>query len=156
MPDYSEEQLAAIDRLVAEKVMGWHTETSAVPLCLPSTEPVTYWADSHGQPVVKPRSNKILRARNEDWQPTRDHEQALLILEKVAAPPMPESILTLHPTKAGWCCTIAPLNRSTHTYAYNAYAPTFMLAICLAALKTQGVDIENSGTQLSNDERSPT
>ncbi|MED4718257.1 MULTISPECIES: BC1872 family protein [Bacillaceae] len=106
-----------IDRLVAEKVMGWTlkemTATSA-------------WMDSQGGWTLY-----------QMWKPSTDMRDAWLVAEKLYITVCPQQGA---PTEMSvW----AEINKQPLGNCYEAFAKTAPMAICLVALKAAGVEIES-------------
>lgn len=119
--------LDAIDRLVAEKVMGWHLESRLADgqptgwgLYIPPT--MIWWVDDQGAPQVT------------DWHPTRDRAQAMMVFERCDG-------MTVEHVSEAYQAHDQPWQDCGEGYEYFAQADTPMLAICLAALKRAGVGI---------------
>jgi hypothetical protein len=106
---------AEIDRLVAEKVMGW-TPDDAPPGHRP------YW-QHNGEGVQD----------EYDWQPTADIAQAFQVVERMAA-------LEWHFSsdwyKGGWVAF------SHEDDNWMAVGDSFPRVVCIAALKALGVEVE--------------
>lgn len=106
-------ELDALDALIAEKVMRWHSGTPWKPL--PKS-----WYDEEGVPV------EIIS----NWRPTRDVAQAIQAAEKWRSPGMRHWSLhspsaTLPMFSASIICQGRP-----HSWREDADAPA--LALCLA------------------------
>jgi len=125
--------LQKIDSLVAEKVMGWK---------LNKMGGFYYWVDEKGND----------KARASTWQPTLCMSDAWQVVEKLEV--ISNSFYIGYKVdKNGKKIYRAffqkehPITTIIHTY--EADAETAPLAICLAALKTVGIEIE---TEESNNE----
>jgi hypothetical protein len=119
--------LREIDRLVAEKVMGWsiYKEKSGFE----------WYA------VVEDGKFKFIRSV-ETFEPTKDIRDAWKVVEKLRE----RRIFSLYDA---WdeddnkiFCANFEYNDTYHVVDYKGYAGTATLAICLAALKSVGVEVE--------------
>lgn len=139
MSEYTDKQLDRIDRLVAEHVMGWQQGSSCgvvyedwQPLEQPISADGWYcskcghsegWGDNFEHETAHP-------------QYTRDRAAAMLVFESCK--------------EAGWLLAhaedhdgyfVGRVDWMSEDWWVFAEAPTPMLAICLAALKRQGVEV---------------
>lgn len=119
--------LREIDRLVATKVMGWKI-----------------YADSAGYKFWSINENDISRiiCSVTSFEPTKDIADAWQVVEKLRE----RKIFSLYDA---WdeddnkiFCAVFEYNDTYHVVEYKEYAETAPLAICLAALKSVGVEVE--------------
>ncbi|UAT29532.1 hypothetical protein K7T73_13075 [Bacillus badius] len=116
-----------IDRLVAEKVMGWEPN-------LDDDGTVLSYDTEHG--------NLFFYDDNEnDWCPSADIQDAWKVVESLRE----RKIFTIYDA---WdekdekiFCANFQYNDTYHVVDYSAYADTAPMAICLAALKAVGVEL---------------
>lgn len=109
--------LDKLDRLAAERVMGWYpAEGSDAHGKIPGD----FWLDDSAGP---PRAVM-------DWQPTRNIAQAWECLEKMEG----SYNVTWNPLHNSWFCSLWD---KSHT----AEAETAPLAIILTCLKAKGVEV---------------
>lgn len=119
---YTPAQLDRIDALVAEKVMGWKWHNRL--LC---------WVLGGVATLSETRSKR-------DYQPTRSIANAWEVVEHFGV--LPVSIDNCWrdvggERVSGWTCEI-----TSHECTGEATASTAPLAICLAALRALGIDVE--------------
>jgi Phage ABA sandwich domain len=119
--------LREIDRLIAEKVMGWKI-----------------YADSAGYKfwsINEDDSSRIICSVT-SFEPSTDIRDAWLVVEKLRE----TKIFSLYDAWDGddnkIFCAVFEYNDTYHVVDYKGYADTAPLAICLAALKAVGVEVE--------------
>ena len=121
--------LTRIDRLVAEKVMGWHTGFISDGRWIVKKE---WWLSKDGlaQEIVY------------KWHPTTDISRAWMVVEKME-PEYHWTIRTPFDKGDRYSAGLTPLGftgwNGIPDYLVNA--DTAPLAICLAALKAKGIEI---------------
>ncbi|MEK4883458.1 hypothetical protein NST81_01835 [Bacillus sp. FSL W8-0223] len=114
--------LREIDRLVAEKVMGWKVSKGRSGL-------EWYEANENGK-------FEFIRSVT-DFEPSTDIRDAWQVVEKLKIAVIPQA--GDPPTDMKY---LAEIDRQPFGDNYEAYAGTAELAICLVALKSVGVNIE--------------
>lgn len=113
----TEQELNDIDRLLAEKVMEWHTETIAVGPDIAGD----YWFPASWKGGQHP---ELECYHVSDWHPTRCIEQAMMVAEKIGG-----HIELIRMENGLWRCLIwFGLSQVT-----GERRDTPALAICLAA-----------------------
>lgn len=135
-----------LDALVAEKVMGWRREDKAMMHGIIQTVFVDTKTD---------HARSITCGCVEDFHPSKDISAAWLVVEKMAQDgdehptciqkglpafgdhATPFEVYKNYAGYPGWTCYF-------HDYEVCAHADTAPLAICLAALKAVGVEMEKS------------
>src|SRR5690606_29597765 len=119
--------LREIDRLVAEKVMGWRLKSFPG-----GGGGFSAWLNDDGK-IMKYENDCTLDAQPYDfWRPTTNIADAWQVVEKF------ESV-DLTKKELGYICWIHDNGGSECNNIPQETAP---LAICLAALKTVGVEVE--------------
>ena len=113
-----------INRLVAEKVMGWVQGKYAKEL---------YYKKNNGQIHGAVKFVK-------DWSPATDIVDALQVAEKWR-------LYEIHKVDNKYICWIYDESNNEEIF-YEAEAPTLPLAICLAALKAVGVEVSKNSKKL--------
>ena len=113
--------LREIDRLVAEKVMGW--------------EP--FYDDGDLISFVTEFGTLFFSDDESEWNPTIDIADAWLVAEKLKIAVIPQAGEPPKNMKY-----LAEIDRRPLGGYYEAFAETAPLAICLVALKTVGVEVE--------------
>lgn len=120
-----------IDRLVAEKVMGWRLKSFAG-----AGGGFSAWLNEEGQ-IVRYETDCTLHAQpNHFWRPTVNIADALQVAEKWR-------LYEIHKVDNKYICWIYDESNNEANF-YETEAPTLPLAICLAALKAVGVEVEES------------
>lgn len=116
-----------IDRLVAEKVMGWRLKSFAG-----AAGGFTAWVNDDGK-IVKYENDCTLHVHQYDfWRPTINIADAWQVVEKF-------EIVEINRIMDGYSCEITLFDPFR---IRRGEAKTAPLAICLAALKAVGVDVE--------------
>lgn len=117
-----------IDRLIAEKIMGWNIR---------EVSDGVKWIQAEGYELYF--SDDIYR----EWMPSEDMSDAWLVVEKLRE----RKIFTIYDA---WdekdekiFCANFQYNDTYHVVDYSAYADTAPMAICLAALKVVGVEVQS-------------
>lgn len=122
--------LREIDRLVAEKVMGWRLENRRVNIW---GQEIGFW--------VNPKNNMIVAKysgfREESFSPSTNIADAWKVVEKLKIAVIPQ---VGDPPKD--MQYLAEIDRQPFGNYYEAFAETAELAICLVALKSVGVEVE--------------
>ncbi len=111
--------LDEMDRLVAEKIMGWDL---AQKTTYGTDGPIILAFEGRGDPTLF-------------WKPTRDIKQAWEVLESVAEGKQHQvsyDFLYGVNERTGY-------NVSIDRIWYESFSPTAPLAICIAALKAKGI-----------------
>jgi hypothetical protein len=125
--------LREIDRLVAEKVMGWRLKSFAG-----AGGGFSAWLNDEGQ-LVRYETDCTLQAQpDEFWRPTVNIADAWLVVEKLKIVVIPQAG---DPPKD--MQYLAEIYRQPFGNNCEAFAETAPLAICLAALKAIGVDVND-------------
>ena len=112
--------LPEIDRLVATKVMGW----KMFEIKLTDSRVIGGFYDD----------GKIFIGVGE-WSPTSDIRVAWQVVKKFYE--KGDKVTVTNTLGGNWCCYV-----STGTSQFSAIAETAPLAICLAALKACGIEVE--------------
>jgi len=111
-----------MDRLVAEKVMGWR---------LPDQDDSEYrWLDDHGNPTdyaVESSYNWSV------WSPSRNIAHAWEVVERLKMRSADQDLHIEHHKDSGWGVSSCDPGSGFEDWTY---APTPMLAICRSALKS--------------------
>jgi hypothetical protein len=115
--------LREIDRLVAEKVMGWKVSKGRLGL-------EWYKADENGK-------FKFIRSVT-DFEPSTDIRDSWRVVEKLKIAVIPQAG---DPPKD--MQYLAEIDRQPFGNNLEAFAETAELAICLVALKSVGVDVND-------------
>lgn len=127
--------LREIDRLVAEKVMRWRLKSFAG-----GGGGFVAWVDDDGK-IVKYENDCTLHAHPiAFWKPTTNITDAWQVVEKII-----EQFGSYSLTKikdGGHYCEVLYWNRGAFDIIAEVEAETAPLAICLAALKAVGVEME--------------
>jgi hypothetical protein len=126
-----------LDALVAEKVMGWRLEERGYV--------ATFWVDENGKVKRAAEPCSIDFCSCEVFSPSTDISDAWKVVEKLGI--IPNSFYIGYKTdKNGKKIYRAFFQKenpiTTLIYTYEADAETAPLAICLAALKAVGVEVE--------------
>lgn len=115
-------KLQKINNLVAEKVMNWKLEKLAFS---------DYWVGEQDGWFLK-----------QLWKPTTNIEDAWLVVEKLENSYLQVHIATLNMNEGYSVQIYKPEQNGLNIIKYADSAP---LAICLAALKSVGVEVEVDG-----------
>jgi hypothetical protein len=121
--------LREIDRLVAEKVMGWKLRKYFEDDCYITDEWMTDIQDKF--------NNSFIVIDVDKFNPSTDIRDAWQVVEKLKIAVIPQA--GDPPTDMKY---LAEIDRQPFGDNYEAYAGTAELAICLVALKSVGVNIE--------------
>jgi len=127
--------LREIDRLVAEKVMGWRLKS------FPGEGGgFSAWLNDDGK-IIKYENNCTLHAQPYDfWKPTTNIADAWKVVEKLQKDGWH---IELYNENEKWCFDLTKYNEFMFVDRfYRASAEDASLAICLAALKAVGVEVE--------------
>lgn len=122
--------LRKIDRLVAEKVMGWRLKS------FPGEGGgFSAWLNDDGK-IIKYENNCTLHAQPYDfWKPTTNIADAWQVVKEFYE--KGDKVTVTNTLGGNWCCYI-----STGLGQFSAIAETAPLAICLAALKACDIEVE--------------
>lgn len=130
---------AKIDALVAEKVMKYRKHT---PKCMHAAEGRTFYEDT-GQTVWLHKWEDDIGPTRALWYPSTDTNDAMEVLEFFRFYAIwGESGVKKPRIRADLS------SKSGHTY--TAIADTAPLAICLAALRAVGVEVDANGDVVDN------
>lgn len=138
-----------LDRLVAEKVMGWDVHYRLPAGERPSHEGVEHWRDHRNNTIYLPGQ----------WSPTTSEEAAFEVVRKMRSDGFSFKLWQPHlyfgdnPVKAAddavvsFICSSGPCERhgnklENHHGAYDVDGETLCLAICKAALVA--LEVKNS------------
>jgi Phage ABA sandwich domain len=123
--------LREIDRLVAEKVMGWRLKSFPG-----GGGGFSAWLNDDGK-IVKYENDCTLHAQPYDfWRPTINITDAWQVVEKLKIAVIPQAGGA--PKNMQYLAEIDDRPLGKH---YEAFAETAPLAICLVALKAVGVEV---------------
>ena len=122
--------LRKIDRLVAEKVMGWRLKS------FPGEGGgFSAWLNDD-EKIIKYENNCTLHAQPYDfWKPSTNIADAWQVVKKFYE--KGDKVIVTNTLGGNWCCYIhAGLGQ------FSAIAETAPLAICLAAMKACGIEVK--------------
>lgn len=140
--------LREIDRLVAKKVMGWRLKSFPG-----GGGGFSAWLNDDGK-IIKYENDYTLDAQPYDfWRPTTNIADAWQVVEKleranlrvlVKSCSVKDSGVKIGIAKKGdWFCNVINEDENGNIIEkFPTYSKTPALAICLSALKSMGVDIE--------------
>lgn len=122
-----------LDALVAEHVMLWDRVQKA------GTE---YW--SNDGRIVELAKYDADYNPPDPWSPSTDLRAAGQVIDALAKRDIGIELITL-PNQDVECWTLQRTKAERHEAYWQLFAPTIPHAVCLAALKAVGVEIESEG-----------
>jgi hypothetical protein len=121
-----------LDALVAEKVMGWRLEERGYG--------ATFWVDENGKVKRAAEPCSIDFCSCEVFSPSTDISDAWEVVEKLRDLGFHVGIKT--PPKVKSCSYWVCLENFYAGKSFTEYGETAPLAICMAALKALGMEVE--------------